>query len=153
MRRGSSVSAGSSSPDQMRTWPTSQRDPSGQRPPLVTVAAMSIAMVVLPWPEAPARMCGFPSASQTRPNQEAGWLLSPSMRPTVVNVGPELSGGTDEVQTIPAHRIGQHIPTLLEAGHADPATRLPVDPERVAASMEVAPGGSPLSRPAQDEPL
>ena len=73
MRRGTSVSDGSSSPDQITTRPgVEQREPSGQTPLLVTVAANDSAMVVFPVPGAPPRMCGFPFANQPRQSHEIG---------------------------------------------------------------------------------
>jgi hypothetical protein len=55
-KRGSSVSSRLSSPLHTKTLPPgSALVPSGHLPPAVIAAAMSIAIVVLPEPTAPAR--------------------------------------------------------------------------------------------------
>lgn len=63
-RRGTSVSAASSSPDQITTFPCLAALSSGQRLPAETVAAIFKASVVLPAPGWPAIMCILPRASQ-----------------------------------------------------------------------------------------
>ena len=47
---------------------------------MVMVAAIAMAMVVLPWPGAPARMCSLPSASQWRHNHAIGCALGGRLR-------------------------------------------------------------------------
>ena len=70
VKRGISVSAGSSSLDQIKALPGSlQRLPSGHRPPVVMVAIRPRSSVVFPVPPAPARMCSFPFASQPGQSQ------------------------------------------------------------------------------------
>ena len=70
------MSAGSSSPLHISTFPappaTRLGMPSGHRPPWVTVAASAMAMVVLPCPGAPAKMCSLPRANQLGQSQRIG---------------------------------------------------------------------------------
>src|SRR3569623_379935 len=71
-RRGTRVSAGSSSPLHITTLPTGDLVPSGQRPPHVTVAANDMAMVVLPVPGEPPSTCILPAASQPSHSHATG---------------------------------------------------------------------------------
>lgn len=60
---GIKVSAGSSSPLQINTLPLGALVPSGHIPPLDTIAARFMLIVVLPVPGAPPKICIFPAAN------------------------------------------------------------------------------------------
>ena len=78
-RRGTSVSAGSSSLDQIKALPgVAHFSPSGHRPPVVIVAIRLSSRVVFPVPPAPAKMCNFPCANQPGQSQRmaTGFMLA-----------------------------------------------------------------------------
>jgi hypothetical protein len=72
IKRGTSVSAGSSSLVHIKTFPASARLPSGHVPPDETAAAKFSAIVVLPVSGTPPMMCNLPRASQYFQIQDTG---------------------------------------------------------------------------------
>ena len=72
IKRGTSVSAASSSAVQIKAFPAVARVPSGHAPPAEIVAAKESAIVVLPVSGTPARMWSLPRARKYFQAQEIG---------------------------------------------------------------------------------